>query len=378
MTTESLSIAHLVLSLDVGGLERLTIDLAGQQRAAGHDARIFCVWRKGALANQARNRGIPVEAFGKGQGFSPTLIWRLADQLRRFRADVLHTHNAMVHHYGVSAAILVRVPAIVNTLHGQHGTRLGGSDERLQRLYRFALPWTGVIAMVSEATKSHYLTEWGIPERKCRVVLNGIATDRFRTSRESRPALRFGAVGRFAPVKDHVTLIDAFARVVAAFPEAELHIAGDGEERLRIEQRIAMNGLGRSVRLHGALDDIPEFLGSLDAFVLPSLSEGLPLALLEAMATGLPVVSTRLGGLTSVAPEDEVAFYCAPGDPEALAAQMIRMAHADMASMGAAGQSIVRRRFSVAQTALQYEEVYRELLGRRSVEIANARSVLHG
>src|SRR5438445_12764456 len=109
---EPLAIAHLVLCLDVGGLERLTIDLAREQRAAGHDARIFCIGRKGALAAQAEACGIPVHAFGKEQGFSPTLVWKLAGELRRFRANVLHTHNPVVHHYGVAAAWLARVPAV--------------------------------------------------------------------------------------------------------------------------------------------------------------------------------------------------------------------------------------------------------------------------
>lgn len=380
--SQPLAIAHLVLSLDMGGLERLVIDLAREQRAAGYDARIFCVWCKGVLAAQAQRHGIPLLEFGKERGFSPVLLLRMAGQLRRFRPDVLHTHNPVVHHYGVSAAILARVPAIVNTLHGQHGCQVAKTDRRLRRLYRCTLPWTGAVAMVSKETKAHYEVEWGVPSRKSRVVFNGIDVERF-SSRPTLPgsclpALRFGTVGRLVPVKDHVTLIDAFARVVSTWPQAELHIAGDGEERLHIEERVAALGLGKSVRLHGALQDIPGFLASLDVFVLSSLSEGLPVALLEAMANGLPVVSTRVAGLPSVAPENDVAFYCPPSNPEALAAQMSRMAQANLGAMGATARSIVKRRFSIRQTANEYEQIYRELLGRSISEIAPRRPSLHG
>ncbi|HXB75632.1 MAG TPA: glycosyltransferase [Candidatus Acidoferrales bacterium] len=365
---ERLAITHLVLSLDVGGLERMVIDLARQQRTAGHDARICCLWRKGTLAPQAEEFGVPVYAFEKTPGFSPGVAWRIADQLRTSRVEVLHTHNAPVHHYGVAAAVLARVPVIVNTEHGQHGWDASKNDQRLNRLFRSSLRWTGAVAMVSDETRQYHLANGGFPGKKCRVILNGIPVDRFASRRATPgsrlPSLRFGTVARLAPVKDHITMVEAFARVAAQCPAAELHIAGDGEMRPRIVERIAALRLDPSVHLHGAVHDIPGFLSTLDVFVMSSLSEGLPVALLEAMASGLPSVSTRVGGIPEVAPENEVAFYGPPHDSKALAAQMLRMANADLAAMGAAANAIVRRRYGIDRTADKYEQVYRELLGR--------------
>ena len=361
-----LAITHLVLNLEMGGLERMVIDLAREQRAAGHDVRICCLSRKGALSPQAELDGIPVCAFEKPAGFSPVATWRLADRLRASRVEVLHTHNSPVHHYGVAAVVLAQVPVIVNTEHGQHGWAPVRTDQRLKRLFRSSMPWTGAVVMVSEETRQYYLSNHSIPEDKCRVILNGIPIERFAAKRATpgsrRPWLRFGTVARLAPVKDHLTMVEAFARVAAQCPAAELHIAGEGEMRPRIAERIAALGLEACVHLHGAVQDIPGFLRLLDVLVMSSLSEGLPVALLEAMASGLPVVSTRVGGIPDVAPELDVAYYCPPGDAPALAAQMLRMAHSDLASMGAAANAIVRQQYGIAGTAARYEELYRELL----------------
>jgi glycosyltransferase involved in cell wall biosynthesis len=162
--------------------------------------------------------------------------------------------------------------------------------------------------------------------------------------------------------KDHFTLLRAFAAVIAEIPQAELHIAGDGPLRSRLESFTQELNLADRVTFLGALPDTPQFLSQLDIFVLSSLNEGLPLALLEAMAASLPVVSTRAGGVEEAAVDAQNAFLSAPGDSKGLAQAMIRMARSpDLAQMGAFGRQIVQDRFRIEQTWQEYYKLFLSL-----------------
>jgi glycosyltransferase involved in cell wall biosynthesis len=162
--------------------------------------------------------------------------------------------------------------------------------------------------------------------------------------------------------KDHFTLLRAFAVVAGEIPQAELYIAGDGPCRDRLVELSKELNLEKRVSFLGALPHTAQFLSQLDVFVLSSLNEGLPLALLEAMAAGLPVVSTRAGGVEEAAHDGKNAYLAAVGDSNDLARAMIRMARApDLAQMGAVGQEIVRDQFSIEGTWKEYYELFLSL-----------------
>jgi len=147
-----------------------------------------------------------------------------------------------------------------------------------------------------------------------------------------------------------------------------LPILGDGPLRKSLEDSIATLGLGGSVHVHGASRDVPEFLSRLDAFVLSSVSEGLPVVILEAMAAGLPIVSTRVGGVPEAAPEGLVAWYSPSQDAGALAESMCRAVTSDsLATMGDAARKLALERFSIERMWSQYERLFEDLLSRRSV-----------
>lgn len=182
-------IVQFVYNLDMGGLERLAIDLAQCQIADGHQATIYCLTHPGRLAPEAEAKGICVRSFGKEAGPRMSTAWRIARQLRRDRPDVLHTHNHLVQHYGVLAGILARVPVIVNTRHraehrlirGPEGLQL--SEEPAGRksdwIFRATLPWTDAVVMISEATRRFLIQHCGVPAAKTRVILNGAPLERF-------------------------------------------------------------------------------------------------------------------------------------------------------------------------------------------------------
>jgi glycosyltransferase involved in cell wall biosynthesis len=364
---KAMKIAQLVLTLEIGGLERLAIDLAVAQQADGHEPLLYCLWQSGPLQAEAERAGIPVVLFGKSKGFSPRTVSEIRQRLERDRPDVLHTHNAMVHHYGVLAARLAKIPVVVNT---RHGIGVLQSDRKTSLLFRSTLPWTDSVVMVSESTREFFAREQGVPYTKSRVILNGIQVEKFARQRARpgsvRPRFRFGTVGRLVEAKDHASLVRAFAQVIGRLPDATLEIVGEGPLRPQIERLVEELGLRGKVFLPGASADIPGFLQNLDAFVLSSLTEGLPVALLEAMSAGLPIVSTRIAGVPEVAPENTVAIFSTPGNPAELAASMVRMAeNCDAVTMGSEACYLARRNFSIANVWAQYKALFRDLaIGR--------------
>jgi glycosyltransferase involved in cell wall biosynthesis len=360
-----MKIVQLLPSLEVGGMERLAVDLARQQQAEGHQPSIYCTSHPGQFAAQANAASVPVYSFGKTTGFSFRLIRDLASRLRVDRPDVLHAHNALVLHYAIAAARLARVPVVVNTRHGGNSNW----DPHCERIWRHAVRWIDSLVFVSEGVREFYVTRDRLSRRNTSVIYNGIDVDKF-ASRPAHPTaalptFRVGSVGRLVPAKDQVTLIRSFAIVSAAIPAAELHILGDGPCRATISQTAESLGITNRVFLHGASLDVPGFLSALDLFVLSSIDEGLPISLMEALAAGLPVVSTRLPGLTELVPENIVAGYCTPGHPQLLAEQILRAANRlDLPALGEAAGRWAQK-FAIRETWHHYQAVFEASLAKK-------------
>jgi glycosyltransferase involved in cell wall biosynthesis len=361
-----MKIIQLLPSLDLGGMERLAVDLARQQKAEGHEPLIYCTSHPGLFAPEAEAAGVPVHSFGKTTGFSLRLVRDLVSRLRADRPHVLHAHNALVLHYAIAAARLARVPVVVNTRHGGNMNW----DPHCERIWRRCVQWTDAVVFISEGVRDYYVTRDRLSRHNTSVIYNGINLDKFTTRpaglATARSRFRVGCVGRLVPAKDHVTLIRAFALVTSVMPDAELHILGDGPCRPLISETAESFGIANRVFLHGVSHDVAGFLSTLDLFVLSSIDEGLPISLMEAMAAGLPVVSTRLPGLTELAPDHVVAGYCAPGQPESLAEQILFAAHRpDLPALGKAARRWAQK-FGIQETWNQYRTVFEASLANKS------------
>jgi glycosyltransferase involved in cell wall biosynthesis len=351
-----------VETLETGGLERIAVDLAMAQKKAGDSPMLYCMFTGGPLADEAHAAGIPVTEFHKEPGFSVKMLIKLVRQLRRDAPDLVHTHNPAVHHYGAVAAWMAGVRAVVNTRHGS-ATSSGGPYQ--ERYFRAVMPLTDRVVFVCEDSRRYLEQKIGLASRKSTVIINGIELGPFlerpAAPLSALPRIRFGAVGRLVPVKAHSILIDAFAELSAKLPDVELRIVGGGLLENDLKEQVRKAGLNSRVRIDGPNSLVAGMLSELDIFVLSSTSEGLPLVILEAMAAGLPVVSTRVGGVSEVAPEGDVSVLCAPRSAIELAEAMYRAATAcDLARMGRRAREIAIEKFSLDHMWRSYQTVYAE------------------
>jgi sugar transferase (PEP-CTERM/EpsH1 system associated) len=352
----SCRIAHVSLGLEMGGMEKLLVEFARHADPKRYQLQFVCLEGRGSLANEVEALGWPVEALGKRPGVRLGLILKLARLFRRLNLDVVHTHNETACIYGVPAARLARVPLVLNTRHGQ-GFAPGG---RRTRVFTFAARLADRVVCVSNDAAALSIRS-GIPQGRVTTILNGIDTQKFvfRGPCAMGPAI---VVARLVEAKNIDALIRAAVLIRKQIPQFRVRIVGDGPCRLALEALVAELGLQPSVAFIGEADDVPWQLQQASMFVLPSLSEGVSLSILEAMAAGLPVVATRVGGNLEVVHEGETGFLVPVQDPAKLAEAMVRLAaDRELARrMGAAGRRRVESCFDVRAMVRAYEDLYRK------------------
>ncbi|HXG05457.1 MAG TPA: TIGR03088 family PEP-CTERM/XrtA system glycosyltransferase, partial [Candidatus Binatia bacterium] len=362
-------VVHVLHTLAVGGTENGVVNLVGALAGAARHT-VVAVTTSGALAARLPE-GVAVHALGKRPGIDVAAQVRLVALLRRLRPDIVHTRNWGAFD-AVPAARLAGVRLVVHGEHGREAADPEGRNRRRNRLRRLLAP------LVSHwVTVSHDLRRWlvhhvGIPGERVTTIHNGVDTHRFAEGdREgAREALGLpagapvvGTVGRLDPVKDHARLVAAFRAVVAERPDALLLIVGDGPLRDDLQQAVAAAGLERSVRLLGERDDIPRVLAALDVFTLPSLAEGISNTILEAMATGLPVVATNVGGNPELVEDGVTGRLVEPRRTEALAAALLGYVNDPVLARlhGKAGRQRCVTEFSLDRMAARYLALYRRL-----------------
>lgn len=374
----ALRIALALESSGPGGAENMVVQLGLALRDLGH-APIVVTMREGWMTERAAAGGLPVWIEPQRPGLDLGWVARFARRLRRERIDVLHSHEFAMNVFGGTAAVLARVPS-VSTIHGKHWI----ADRKRRAIAYRVLARLGVpVVAVSEDLASYLASGLGIPREQIRLVHNGIPMRPPKVGAEHTPiaAARAAegaapdrveirrslglpaegplilAVGNLYPVKDHATLL----RALPELPGARVAIAGRGEEEPNLRRLAAELGIEARVHLLGLRDDVDRLLAAADLFVQPSRSEGLPLAVLEAMAAGLPVVATRVGGMGEAVADGETGILVEPGRPEALAAALRRLLGDDVLRerMGRAARTRAQAEFSVETMARRYVALYR-------------------
>ncbi|MBI3320807.1 MAG: glycosyltransferase [Candidatus Omnitrophica bacterium] len=356
-------ILQVVNNLQYGGIEKLAVELSADLKAAGHESLIGCLEGAGPLAEEAVARGVRVETLGKRDGFTPRLVPALASLMKRERIDVVHTHNMGPLLYGSVAARLAGVRALINTRHGR--------EEKCRS--RFIWRLNDAVVAISEDAKRRLLAHNRLDERRVRVIYNGIelgstnghASADFKRQCGLSPQRRLiGTVGRLAQEKDHGTLLQAFAGLIRFGCDAELAIAGDGALKPSLERMAGALGIAGRVRLLGFRSDARALIGAFDLFALSSLTEGIALTLLEAMAARKPVVATEVGGNPEVVVDGMTGLLVPPQQPDRFA-QAMRVVLDDpalAARFGEAGRRRVEEHFSVERMVREYVQLYELML----------------
>ena len=360
-------VMHVLNTLETGGAEHVVLNVAQHLDRAAFDVHVCSLAGDGPLAREFQALGVPVHAVRRRPGVDLGLPFVLARLIRRERIDLVHTHNAGPWLYGGLAAKL----AGARLCHTEH-SNLFPHQRRMLRAERWLARWTEVIISDSEKVKRHLVERQGVPAGKIRVVVNGVDTRRFGAEGGAPAQARrllglngdqpvVGTVGRLVPVKDHRTLLAAFRRVAEQHPAGRLVIVGDGPLRGDLVRLAGTLGLSDRVRFLGERRDIPQLLRAFDLFVLSSVSEGMPLTVLEAMAAGVPVVATRVGGVPEAVVDRETGWLVPPGDPESMAGAVLALL-ADPARRAALGRRAQERacgQFDVQQMADAYARAYR-------------------
>jgi glycosyltransferase involved in cell wall biosynthesis len=360
-------IVQVLNTFELGGAERMALNFALALLDAGHEPIFYCIAGEGDLAAEARQHGITVKNFGKAPGVSLLTVVSMARSLVHDRPNAVHSHNPPAHYYAAVAARLARVPVLVNTRHSPISSR--GSAYR-EKYFEWLLPFTDQVVFVSEQARTAVERAWGNTRagQKVCVIPNGIPSARFRATPAhpgSRyPRITFGTIGRLAAVKGHDVLLKAFRRVADTIPEAQLRIVGSGIQGETLQQQCSQLGLSNRVSIEPATSDVSRVLSEFDVFVISSLSEGMPLVVLEAMAAGLPIVSTRVGGIPEVVPEGQVGWFCAPGDVDALAGILLQAySSSELAVRGREAARIASERYDSSTMAARYVDLFIRLQG---------------
>jgi glycosyltransferase involved in cell wall biosynthesis len=367
-----LRIAHVVLRLDVGGLERVVLDLTREGKCLGQTVTVVCVERPGELAGEVQELGGRLMSVTKHPRVKFRTIRQLVEVFRDCCPDVVHTHQIGALCYAGPAARRVGVPVVVHTEHGRH------FDKR-PRLRWSARRWavhTDRFFCVSADALEHTSAHQIVPLSKLHVVHNGINTARFKDF-IPQPALRhsldipegapvIGTVGRLNEVKRQDILLEAFSELRRRIPTVHLLLVGDGPERSRLEQIANHLGVADAVRFAGYQAQPQRYLGVMDFFVLTSRSEGMPLSVLEAWAAGVPVITSRVGGLPELIEQGVTGLLVEFGDRPALVQALYAgLTDAQLRDdLRDAARQRVLDRFDSRVMARKYQQQYEELLAR--------------
>jgi glycosyltransferase involved in cell wall biosynthesis len=320
------SVAHVVLSLDTGGQERVVAELACAQRALGHSVTAVALSPERAegkrqIADQLRDRGATVCHVPKRDGFDPSLYPRLTALFWRMQVDLVHTHNPSPLIYGAPSARLAGA-RVVHTKHGEHH-----DSKRRLALRRTAARFADAFVAVSDNTAEYARHRRECAPGKLRVIRNGTDLSRFGRDPIARRRVRgelgipddawvVGSIGRFVPEKDQAQLLRAVEPILS--DGAVLLLVGGGKLESHLREIARASPMSGSIRVLGQRSDVPALLAAMDAFAISSVTEGLPIVLIEAMASELTIVSTAVGGIPQVIEDGKTGMLVAAGDQRAL------------------------------------------------------------
>lgn len=369
-------IGHVLHRLYLAGAEVLAAALARRLQER-YRFVFYCLDEIGPLGHQLANEGFEVVDLARQPGVDWSVARRLRQHARSRGVQLLHAHQYTPFFYAAVSRGVSAAPKVLFTEHGRHWP----DQRRPKRVManRLLLRRADRVTAVGSFVRTALIDNEGLPAARVQVVHNGIDPILY-TSQESdrdtrgrmRTELGVAAdelvvlqVARFHPVKDHLTAIRAFADTVKQVPNARLLLAGDGDEREKITETIETLGVAGRVSLLGVREDVPALMAAADLFMLSSVSEGISVTLLEAMAAGLPIVATDVGGNSEVVEHGQTGLLSPRADSSALAVNMVGLLSdgATRNAFGQAGRERLMKLFTQDRMHAAYCEIYDQMLG---------------
>jgi sugar transferase (PEP-CTERM/EpsH1 system associated) len=375
-------VLHLVYRFDTGGLENGVVNLINHMPASAYRHAVVALTEVASdFAPRIRRSDVAFVSLHKSPGHAVKLYPRLLSLFRDSRPAIVHTRNLAALECQVPA-LWARVPVRIHGEHGRDVDDVDGTRVRYQWLRRAYRPFVQQHVALSRELAGYLEHKVGVPQRHIAQIHNGVDIERFHPTKGARIPMAgspfadpsqciVGTVGRMQAVKAQTLLARAFIRALQLQPalreRLRLVMVGEGPVRAEAQCFLDAAGMGSLAWLPGELADVPGVMRGLDFFVLPSQAEGISNTILEAMATGLPVLATDVGGNAELVVAGETGEVVPSGDVEAMAAGLLKLAadRTRATSMGRAGRARVERHFSLPAMVAAYQGLYDRLLAER-------------
>jgi glycosyltransferase involved in cell wall biosynthesis len=370
---DRLSLCFLITGLQFGGAETVVINLALNLKRRGWTVKLVSMTPPGERAEKLSSNGIEVASLNMRRGMpDPRAVPKLVALIRKWRPHVLHSHMIHANYMGRFARLFVSMPVLISTAHNVNE---GGRWRMLG--YRLSDFLTDMTTNVSQAAVNRYIDIGAAPANKITFIPNGLSTDEFHPQAQARYLLRnelgidngfmWLAVGRMEQQKDYPVMLRALAQLGMG-SEAQLFIAGEGTLEHELRRLACELGIQDNVTFLGLRKDMPELMNAADAYLMSSAWEGMPMVLLEAAATGLPIVTTDVGGNREVVIDGVSGFVVSPKNTNELASAMRRimtMPDTERVKMGNAGRAHIEKNYSIERVVDVWEELYKQLLAAK-------------
>ncbi|MBF0265650.1 MAG: glycosyltransferase [Gammaproteobacteria bacterium] len=361
---KKIKVLHLIYRFDIGGLEKVLAESINNLNE-GFEHTVVSLTEIAQYASENLNYQIPLIALNKKPGNDFSIYGRLYKLLKEIKPDVLHTYNLPTLEYQL-IAFFAGVKIRIHAEHGRDISDPEGKNKKYNILRRVINPFVKHWVTVSNDLYLWLQTTVKIADHKNKLIYNGVDTEIFKPSNKVHNGFIIGTIGRFDPIKNQKILIDTFLHIKNTEPELISHlkicIIGKGDEFENIQQLIKQNDLENYFDLPGVKYDINEQLNNFDIFVLPSIAEGVPMTLLEAMSVGLPSICSNVGGIPEVLPHNS-GYLVAPENVQELSEKLIElMKDANKRKeMGQNARKQVIENFSIQAMVNQYKKLYSKL-----------------
>jgi len=369
---QNLKILHIISKLPIGGVENQLLLVLKNYNREKFQPFVCSLSDKGEIGKEIEKIGIKVFALNKlKHTFDSSIIKDICNIIKIEKIQIVRTHQYHANFYGRIAAKKSKVPCIVASVHNVY-TR----DKKLHRriINRFLARFTDKIIAVSEEVKRDILKYDKIPEDKVQVIYNGVDQNAFNESFDKEQVKKklginpdfpvIGTVGRLTEQKGHIYLLQAISKLKNKFPDIKVLIVGDGPLMEELKSYANSAGLSNNVIFTGFRRDIPALLAVMDIFVFPSLWEGLPNALIEAMAAGKAIIATKLPQIREVLDSDELGILVPPKDINAISESItFLLKNREIAkNMGILVRNKAFSCFNIKNTVKLYEELFEKIL----------------